>query len=235
MNENNDLDLRQFFDNETSTYTYLLFSRSTKEACLIDGVIEQTERDLAYIKELGLHLKYLIETHVHADHITSAGKMREITGAKIVYGSGANVPCAHISLSDGESLKIAGHEIKAIATPGHTSGCTSYYVAGRVFTGDALLIRGCGRTDFQQGSSELLYKSIREKLFLLPGETIIYPAHDYKGMTSSTIEEEKKWNPRAGGDKGLQEFIKIMDNLNLAKPKKIDVAVPANMKCGLID
>jgi glyoxylase-like metal-dependent hydrolase (beta-lactamase superfamily II) len=169
---------------------------------------------------------------VHADHITSAHDLRERTGAKIVYGERANVPCADGLLKDNESLEFGKFEVKALSTPGHTSGCTSYLVENMVFTGDTLFIRGTGRTDFQQGSSETLYKSIHQKLFTLPDSTLVYPGHDYKGMWASTIGEEKRFNPRLGNNKSLAEFVEIMNNLDLANPKRIDVAVPANMKCG---
>ncbi|MCE9624978.1 MAG: MBL fold metallo-hydrolase [Deltaproteobacteria bacterium] len=184
-----ELFFRQLFDYETWTYTYLIADPETREAALIDTVKEQVQRDLNLVKELGLHLKFVMETHVHADHITGADEIR-------------------------------------------TNGCTSYLVAGRVFSGDALLIRGTGRTDFQQGSSSGLYESITQKLFTLPDETLVYPAHDYRGMMVSTIEEEKKFNPRVGGGKTKEEFLAIMANLKLAMPKKIQIAVPANLACG---
>ena len=202
-------------------------------ARLIDGVKEQLKRDLQYIEELGIELLYAIETHVHADHISSAGLIRQKTGAKIVYNKAAAIKSIDIELNDGDELLLGNYFIKAISTPGHTGGCMSYFVNGVVFTGDTLLIRGCGRTDFQQGSSAELYHSVTQKLFSLGDETIVYPGHDYNGNTCSTIAEEKQWNPRLGKQKSLDDFMVIMGNLNLALPKKINEAVPANEGCGI--
>lgn len=223
--------LRQLFDYETYTYTYLLADADTKEAIIIDSVIEQTDRDLKLIKELGLKLIYTLETHVHADHITGATKLSEATGAKKIVPVNSKVECADIFLEDGETIKLGKEEIKAIYTPGHTDSCTSYYVDGKLFTGDALFIRGTGRTDFQNGSSEKLYESI-QNLYKLPDETIIYPGHDYKGMNQSSIAEEKAFNPRIGEKITKDEFVKTMSELKLANPKKIQEAVPANLQCG---
>lgn len=223
----------QLFENESSTYTYLIADPLTKEAALIDTVKETIERDLKLVSELGLHLKYVLDTHIHADHITGAGLIRQKLPAKTAVAKAAQVDCADILLSDGDQLQLGALTINVIATPGHTDSCLSYVFEGMVFTGDALLIGGTGRTDFQGGSSEKLYHSVREKLFLLPDETIVYPAHDYKGQTSSTIGQEKKNNPRIGLDKTKEAFFKIMETLKLAQPKKIHEALPANKTCGL--
>lgn len=223
---------RQLFDYDTWTYTYLIADLQTQEAALIDTVKEQVSRDLNLVKELGFQLKFVLETHVHADHITGADEIRHETGAKGVVGGETKVSCADIRLSDGDSINLGRFQIKALATPGHTNGCTSYLIEDRVFTGDALLIHGTGRTDFQQGSSAILYESITQKLFSLPDATLVYPAHDYRGLTVSTIGEEKKFNPRVGGGKNKEEFIEIMATLKLAMPKKIQIAVPANLACG---
>jgi len=225
--------VKQLIDRETCTYTYLLIDQVTQEAALIDGVKEQFNRDLQVIEELGIELLYTIETHVHADHVTSSGMIRQNTGAKIVFGYAADIKTIDIAIKDDEELPLGSYTIKAISTPGHTNGCMSYYVDGMVFTGDALFIRGCGRTDFQQGDPAILYESITQKLFSLPNETLVYPCHDYNGRTESTIGEEKRWNPRAGQDHTKEQFIHIMNNLNLAIPKKINEAIPANTNCGI--
>lgn len=224
--------LRQLLDYDTFTYTYLIADKETKEAIIIDPVKEQFDRDLKLINELGLKLKYSFETHVHADHITSANSLREATGCKTVLGIDAAVECSDIKIQDGEILSFGNLSIKAIATAGHTNSCMSYLINNMVFTGDTLFIRGTGRTDFQGGSAEALYDNITQKLFTLDPETIVYPGHDYKGMSSSTIAEEKSLNPRIGSGKTKNEFIEIMSNLHLAQPKKIQEAVPANIKCG---
>ncbi len=225
--------LRQLMDRDTCTYTYLLIDRDTRQGVIIDPVTEQLERDLKLIREMGVELLYVLETHVHADHVTSAGMIRQQTGAKIVYGSAAGVEAIDVAANDGDVLTFGQYEIKVLATPGHTSGCVSYYIDQMVFTGDALLIHGCGRTDFQQGDPEKLYNSVTQKVFTLPDETIVCPGHDYNGHMSSSVGEEKQWNPRLGGGKSRAEFIEIMHNLNLALPKKINEAVPANMECGI--
>ena len=224
--------LRQLFDPETSTYTYLLADEDSLEAALIDPVQEQVERDMQFVQELGLQLRYVLETHVHADHVTAAGRIRELTGAKTVFSEAAGVGCADISVHDGDTLELGKHQIEVLATPGHTSGCVSYYVEGAVFTGDALLIRGCGRTDFQEGCASTLYNSVHRKLFSLPSQTLVYPGHDYRGRTVSTISEERRFNPRLGGGKSEAEFRSIMEGLKLAYPKRIDQALPANLRCG---
>jgi len=222
----------QLFEHESSTYSYLIADPRTKEAALIDPVIETVDRDLKLIEELGLKLKYVLDTHVHADHITGAGEIRGRTGAKSAVSRDANVDCVDIPLSDGEELSLGEMKIKAISTPGHTDSCMSFVFDGKVFTGDALLIRGCGRTDFQQGSSDKLYESVHQKLFSLPDDTQVYPAHDYRGQTVSTIALEKRFNPRLGMNKSKSDFIKTMSELKLANPKKIHEALPANLACG---
>lgn len=225
--------VRQLMDRDTWTYTYLLVDPGTLQGVLIDPVQEQLERDLSLIKELGVELLYVLETHVHADHVTAAGQIRQKTGAKIVYSEAAEVKAIDVAINDGDTLQFGAYTISALTTPGHTNGCVSYVVDSMLFSGDSLLIHGCGRTDFQQGSAEQLYDSIFQKLFSLPDETIVYPGHDYAGRTSSTIAEEKRWNRRLGGGKSKQEFIQIMHNLNLDLPKKINEAVPANMEIGI--
>ncbi|MGZ3809286.1 MAG: MBL fold metallo-hydrolase [Bacteriovorax sp.] len=223
----------QMIEAETSTYTYLLADELTKEAILIDTVLETVERDLLLLSEMGLTLKYVIDTHLHADHITGAGEIRKRTGAKSAISHAAHVSCADIALKDGDVLTFGRYSLNALETPGHTDGCMSFHIDGMIFTGDVLLIRGTGRTDFQQGDPKKMYQSINEKIFSLPLETKIYPGHDYKGLTYSTVELEKKFNPRIGGNRSQEEFIKIMNELKLAYPKKMDIAVPANKVCGL--
>ena len=223
---------RQLFEAESSTYTYLLADEKTREAVIIDPVKETLARDLKLIEELALRLVYVLDTHVHADHITSAGELRRVTKATTAVAASAGVSCVDRPLKDGDEISFGSHKLKVISTPGHTDSCLSFWIDDRVFTGDALLIRGTGRTDFQQGSSSRLYHSLTQKLFTLPDETLVYPAHDYQGRTVSTIGEEKRFNPRVGGGKSEQEFSQIMAELKLANPKKIHEAVPANLGCG---
>jgi sulfur dioxygenase len=225
---------RQLFDQATWTYSYLIADRQTGEAALVDSVIEQVERDLKLINELGLTLKYCLETHVHADHITGTGKLRELTDCAGIVPENAAVACANREIHDRETLMLGNIPIQAIATLGHTDSHMAYFVNhDRVLTGDALFIRGCGRTDFQSGDAGTLYDSVTERLFTLPDDTLVYPAHDYRGHSVSTIGEEKQWNPRFVG-KTKAEFIEFMNGLNLPDPKKIMEAVPANQACGQV-
>lgn len=225
---------RQLFDHSTWTYTYLIADRATREAALVDPVLEQVERDYQLLNELGLGLKYSLETHIHADHITGTGKLRELTGCEGVVPQNANAVCASRHIQHGEILRVGDVNIQAIETHGHTDSHMSYLVNGtRVLTGDALFIRGCGRTDFQSGDAGTLYDHVTQRLLTLPGETLVYPGHDYKGQTVSTIDEEKRFNPRFVG-KDRDSFIQFMDTLNLPDPKRIMEAVPANERCGKV-
>ena len=225
--------IEQLFDHATSTYSYLLWDEKTKQAALIDSVKEQLTRDIKFIKQLGLELKYTLETHIHADHVTGSGPLRDEFTSLAAVHKNSESDCADILLSDGDILKLGEQSIDVIYTPGHTNTDISYRIEGALFTGDALLINGCGRTDFQSGDASELYHSITNKMFTLDDETIVYPGHDYNGFTASTIGREKTFNPRLGNNKTEQEFVAIMDSLILEPPARIDVAVPGNLQCGL--
>jgi sulfur dioxygenase len=226
----------QLFDTASSTYTYVLFDEHSREALIIDPVDEQIERDLAVLREHGLKLVWAVETHAHADHITSAGLLAELAGAKTAAPEGCGIGTAAVQLSDGASLHFGAHTLEALHTPGHTAGSMSFVWktadAVHAFTGDTLLINGCGRTDFQSGSAAALYKSLTQVLFALPDATVVWPGHDYQGRTHSTIGQEKASNARVAG-KTQAEFVAIMDGLQLPKPKRIDEAVPTNLQSGL--
>lgn len=224
---------RQLFDAQSFTYTYLL-ADANGAAVLIDPVREQTERDLTLIRELGLSLVHTLETHVHADHVTGSGVLRNRVGSRSIMSKHAGVGCADILVSDGDVVSVGDLRLEIRETPGHTAESISVVTADRdrVFTGDTLLIRGCGRTDFQAGDPHQLYRSVHEKIFSLPDTCLIYPGHDYQGRTVSSVGEEKAHNPRLGGGKSEAEFVDIMNNLNLPRPKLIDEAVPANQQCG---
>lgn len=221
---------RQLFDAPTSTYTYLVGDESTRQAVLIDPVFEQLDRDLALIDELGLDLTYTLDTHVHADHVTAAAAIRDRSAARSV-ASKRGAPCADVHVSHGDVLRIGDLSITALATPGHSDDSISFLAGDRVFTGDALLIRSCGRTDFQNGDAKALYSSLTRVLFALPDDTLVYPGHDYSGHTVSTIGEEKRWNRRIAG-RGEPEFVALMSKLDLPAPRNIATAVPANHACG---
>lgn len=223
--------LRQLFDAESSTYTYLIADPETREAALIDPVLEQLERDLKLLGELSLALTHVLETHVHADHVTAAGKLREITGARTA-ASAAGAPCASDRLVHGDVVRVGAIAVTALATPGHTDDSMCFLARGHLFSGDTLLIRGCGRSDFQNGDPGQLHDSITRTLFALPDETVVLPAHDYRGMTSSTIGEERRHNPRLAG-KTREQFIALMNGLNLPPPRKLAQSVPANRACGM--
>ena len=224
---------RQLFDSESSTYTYLLADEATREAALIDPVREQLQRDLTVLRELGLKLVYVLDTHVHADHVTAAGLLRAETGARTV-GGRKGPSCADLKVSQGEQIRFGEVVIGVLETPGHTDDSLTFQAGNHLFTGDALMIRAAGRTDFQNGDAGVLYDTITRVLFALPDETLVHPAHDYKGLTVTTIGEEKRFNSRVAG-RSRAEFIELMNGLHLPKPKKIDEAVPANRACGMVD
>ena len=225
---------RQLFDPQSSTYTYLLADPAARQALLIDPVFEQARRDIALVEELGLKLLWTLETHVHADHVTGAWLLRERVGSRIVVSAAGGAQGADRPIKPGDRVAFGTRYLEARATPGHTSGCLTYVLDDRTmaFTGDALLIRGCGRTDFQQGSARTLYRSVREQIYSLPDDCLIYPAHDYRGLTSSSVGEEKRFNPRLGEAVGEGDFVGYMENLGLAHPKQMAAAVPANLTCG---
>lgn len=222
---------RQLFDSASSTYSYLLAAREGGEALLIDPVKENTDQYLKLIEQLGLRLVIAIDTHTHADHLTALGALRDASACATLMGEQSRAECVSARFHDGERLRMDGLVLQALYTPGHTDESYSLVMNDRVFTGDVLLIRGTGRTDFQNGNPQDSWNSIVNKLFKLPDETLIYPAHDYRGWTVSSIGEEKRWNPRLQV-KNAAEYAAIMNNLNLPNPKMMDVAVPANLHCG---
>lgn len=262
--DNERMNPTQLFDPTSSTYTYILYDEQSREALVIDPVAEQIERDLAVISQLGLTLRWSVETHAHADHVTSAAKLAELTGARLAAPSGCDIGTAATQLADGDELTFGAERVRVLHTPGHTAGSVCYYWqrarveegqqgptstgqgakfdaethpesrhdTHHVFTGDTLLIGGCGRSDFQSGDPAKLYRSLTEILFKLPDTTIVWPGHDYKERTQSTIAVEKSTNPRIAG-KTLDEFVALMNNLNLPPPKRLDEAVPANQRSGL--
>jgi glyoxylase-like metal-dependent hydrolase (beta-lactamase superfamily II)/rhodanese-related sulfurtransferase len=225
---------RQLLDPRSSTYTYLLADPATKEAVIIDPVFEQARRDAALVSELGLDLLYTLDTHVHADHVTGAWVLKRTLGSRIAVAQSSGAASNDVGLTAGQRIHFGARYLEARATPGHTNGCMTFVLDDQsmAFTGDALLIRGAGRTDFQGGSPETLYHSILAQIFSLPDNCLIYPAHDYRGLTCSSVAEEKEHNPRIGHGSSERDFVGYMRNLGLPHPKQIDVAVPANMQCG---
>jgi len=225
---------KQFYDEASSTLTYLIADMNSKQAVLIDPVTENIDEYLHIINEHDLTLLYSLETHVHADHITGGGILKSMTSAKTGVSKDCGASAADIQLKDNDVITFGHEQIKVIATPGHTAGSVSFMWQDRIFTGDSLLINGCGRTDFQSGDAGKLYDCITTKLFTLADETLVYPGHDYDGRRVSSIAQEKLINPRLA-NKSRDEFIHIMENLNLPKPKMIDIAVPANRRCGALE
>lgn len=223
---------KQFYDETSSTLTYLLADEQSRQAALIDPVTENIDEYLDFLRQAGLDLVYSLETHVHADHITGGGKLKTITHAKTAVSNACGAETADIQLQDNDEIVFGAEKIKVIATPGHTPGSLSFLWRDRLFTGDSLLINGCGRTDFQGGDAANLYDAITQRLFSLAPETLVYPGHDYNGRRVSSIAQEKLINPRLA-NKTKAEFVHLMQNLNLPKPKLIDIAVPANRQCGV--
>lgn len=228
---------RQLFEPESSSYTYLLACPDSRRALLIDPVLETVERDLAELQALGLSLAWTLDTHIHADHVTGADRLRSLTGCRAASPPGVTGACR--TVSEIEPLEAGSVTVRALFTPGHTEEHHCFLAgeseAARVFTGDLLLIGGCGRTDFQGGDPAALYRSVHEKIFTLPDSTIVCPGHDYKGRETSTVGEERAGNARLGGGRTAEEFAAIMAALDLPRPKKIDIAVPANRRCGRVE
>ena len=225
---------RQLFDPPSSTYSYLLADPETREAVMIDPVFEQVRRDAALVEELGLKLLWSLETHIHADHVTGAWRHKQRTGCGIATSEDSGAEGADRYLSHGDTVTFGARHLEVRATPGHTHGCISFVLddESMAFTGDCLLIRGSGRTDFQQGDARQMYRSIQRELFSLPERCLLYPAHDYRGLTATSVGEERRFNPRLGGELSEDDFVGYVSNMRLAHPKKIDEAVPANLKCG---
>jgi len=227
---------RQLFERQSSAYTYLIACPNSGEAALIDPVLETVERDLQLLDSLGLNLRLTIETHIHADHVTGASRLRELRGCRCAVPDKSGAEHVDVPVREAEPLRIGSLELRPLYTPGHTEDHYSYFLessgTARVFTGDALLIDGCGRTDFQGGDAATLYRSVHDKLFSLPADTLVYPGHDYQQRHVSSMAQERERNPRLGGGRSVEEFVEIMAALNLPRPKRMDIAVPANRKCG---
>jgi len=225
---------RQLIDPQSSTYTYLLGDSKSGEAVLIDPVFEQARRDAALLNELGLRLIYTLETHVHADHVTGAWLLKRRFGSQIGVAKASGALGADRYLAHGDRVALGNRQLQVRATPGHTNGCLTYVLDNEsmAFTGDCLLIRGSGRTDFQQGDPHVMYRSVHSEIFRLPEDCLLYPAHDYSGLTVTSVGEERRFNPRLGGEIGEDDFAGYMNNMHLPHPKQIDIAVPANLRCG---
>ena len=227
---------KQLLEADSCTYTYLIGCEETRRAILIDPVLDTAERDLQVLKDMGLTLMATLETHVHADHLTSARRLKQRTECQIAYPKMLDLSCADIGVQEGEPFRVGSVTLHPLFTPGHTDHHHAYLIDTPVqkllFTGDALLIEACGRTDFQSGSAADLYNSIHNKLFSLPGETLVYPGHDYEQRFVSSIAQEKARNPRLGGGRSKEDFVALMDGLDLPYPRKIDFAVPGNEDCG---
>ncbi len=223
---------KQLFEPISSTYTYLLGCEETGQALLIDPVLPACERDLATVNALGLKLAFTLETHIHADHITSANKLKAIAGSRIAGPALDRLPCTEVGIVEGTPFRMGSVTLTPLHTPGHTDNHFAYLHEERLYSGDALLIEACGRTDFQNGDATALYHSVRGKLFALDDDTLVYPAHDYEQRRISTIGQEKARNPRLGGDRTLDDFVRLMGELKLDYPRFIDYAVPGNRECG---
>ena len=228
---------RQLFEPQSSAYTYLIGCCETRQAALIDPVLETVERDIQLLDELGLTLACTVETHIHADHVTGASRLREATGCQTAVPAKSGAEHVDVPVREGEPIAVGSLQLQPVHTPGHTDDHHCYLLdsgdIARLFTGDVLLIDGCGRTDFQNGDAATLYRSVHEKIFTLAPDTLVYPGHDYQHRHVSSVGQERERNPRLGGGKSVEEFVAIMAALNLPRPKKIDIAVPANRACGM--
>lgn len=228
---------RQLFEPDSCTYTYMIACEHTGETVLIDPVLDTVERDLKVLNQLELKLTYTLDTHIHADHLSGALRLKSLSGSRIAYPAMDELPCADIGIREGQVFQVGRIQIHPLFTPGHTNHHHAYLIDDGVqpmlFSGDALLIEACGRTDFQSGDAATLYRSIHEKFFKLPNETLVYPCHDYEGRYVTTIAQEKKRNPRLGNHTSLAEFVSMMESMDLPYPRKIDFAVPGNEQCGV--
>lgn len=224
---------RQLFEPLSSTYTYLLGCEVTRQAVLIDPVMPMWERDLAEVRAMNLKLAYTLDTHIHADHITSALRLKREAGCRIANAALDRLPCTDVGIEEGKPFEVGQLKLEPLHTPGHTDNHFAFLCAERLFTGDALLIDGCGRTDFQNGDPETLYRAVHDKLFALPDETLVYPAHDYHDRRVSSIGQERQRNPRLGSGRSMSEFIAVMNTLELPYPKFIDHALAGNRRCGV--
>ena len=222
---------RQLFDSQSSTFTYVLGDEKTRQAVIIDPVFEHMPRDNALVRELGLTLCWILDTHIHADHVTGAWALKQKTQAKIALSAQSGATGADRYLEDRDRIEFGECYLTVRSTPGHTNGCVTYVLddESKAFTGDCILIRGCGRTDFQEGDARNMYRSVHSQIFSLPEDCLLYPAHDYRGLTVTSTLEERTFNPRLGGQIGEDDFVGYMDHLGLPHPKQIEVAIPANM------
>jgi len=227
---------KQLLEPDSCTYTYLLSCEQTGETVLIDPVLDTAERDLNVLKDMGLTLTYTLDTHIHADHLSGAQRLKSLSGSQIAYPAIDALPCADIGVKEGTPFRVGHIDIHPLFTPGHTDHHHAYLIDNgtqkMLFSGDALLIEACGRTDFQSGDAATLYQSIHQKFFTLADETLVYPGHDYEGRFITSIAQEKQRNPRLGNNKPLNEFVTIMETMDLPYPRKIDFAVPGNQQCG---
>jgi glyoxylase-like metal-dependent hydrolase (beta-lactamase superfamily II) len=226
------LGIRQLYDPGSHTCSYLIWDRASREAAMIDPVLDHSRRDINLVYEHGLRLKYTLETHVHTDHVTGSHALREAFNSIVIVHENSSARCADVLVKDGDFIPLGVHRVHFLYTPGHSNGDVCLLIPGAVFTGDTLLVRSCGRTDYQSGDAGRLYDSITRCLFTLPDETIVYPGHDYDGQCSTSIGAEKRYNPRLGGGRSREDFIAIMSSLKLDQPAQLYEAFPSNLRCG---